>query len=86
MSILSTGSLDPWASLSKDPEREISDIEGCSVDVPDLIDSGRAADISDTIPLDLRMSVAKGERLLQMPFPGVDEVLASHQPTTQPSN
>ena len=29
------------------------------VDYGDLVDSGRATDISDTIPLDLRMSVAK---------------------------
>jgi dTDP-4-dehydrorhamnose reductase len=48
------------------------------VDYGDLVDSGRAADISDTIPLNLRMSVTKGEQLLQMPFPGVDEVLARH--------
>jgi dTDP-4-dehydrorhamnose reductase len=38
---------------------------------------GRAADISATIPLDLRMSVDKAEQLLQMTFPGVDEVLAN---------
>jgi dTDP-4-dehydrorhamnose reductase len=48
------------------------------VDHRGLLGSGRAADISDTIPLDLRMSTAKAEQLLQMRFPGVDEVLASH--------
>ena len=45
----------------------------------DQIPAGRAADISETIPLDLRLSVAKGERLLQMSFPGVAEVLAHHK-------
>jgi dTDP-4-dehydrorhamnose reductase len=45
------------------------------VDPGDLLSSGRAADISDTIPLDLRMSVSKAEQLLQMDLPGVDEVL-----------
>lgn len=38
--------------------------------------SGRAADISAATPLDLRLSVTKGEQLLQMRFPGVDEVLS----------
>jgi dTDP-4-dehydrorhamnose reductase len=47
------------------------------VDHRGLLQSGRAADISDTIPLDLRMSVAKAEQLLNMTFPGVDEVLES---------
>jgi dTDP-4-dehydrorhamnose reductase len=41
-----------------------------------LVGSGRAADISDTIPLDLRMTTHKAEQLLQISFPGVDEVLA----------
>ncbi len=45
------------------------------VDTRGLLGSGRAVDISDTIPLDLRMSIHKSEQLLQMPFPGVDEVL-----------
>jgi dTDP-4-dehydrorhamnose reductase len=54
------------------------------VDYSDKIRSGRAADISDSIPLDLRMSVAKGEQLLQMSFPGVDEVLVMHR--TKPAN
>jgi dTDP-4-dehydrorhamnose reductase len=46
------------------------------IDHRGLLQSGRAADISGTIPLDLRMSVAKAERLLNMAFPGVDEVLS----------
>ena len=41
----------------------------------DRVTSSRAADISSAIPLDLRLSVAKGERLLGMRFVGVDEVL-----------
>lgn len=45
------------------------------VEAGDLVQSGRAADISDTIPLDLRMTVDKAEQLLQMTFPGVDEVI-----------
>lgn len=46
------------------------------VDTRGLLQMGRAADISDTIPLDLRMTTTKAEQLLQMTFPGVDEVLA----------
>ncbi len=45
------------------------------VDDCDLLGAGPAANISDTIPLDLRLSIAKAEQLLQMTFPGVDEVL-----------
>ncbi len=45
------------------------------LDTHGLLESGRAADISDSIPLDLRMSTRKAEQLLQMTFPGVDEVL-----------
>jgi dTDP-4-dehydrorhamnose reductase len=45
------------------------------VDPGELLQSGRAADISDTIPLDLRLHVDKAESLLKMSFPGVDEVL-----------
>lgn len=40
------------------------------------LQEGRAAEISDTIPLDLRLSLTKAEQLLDMSFPGVDEVLA----------
>lgn len=47
------------------------------IDPGDHLQSGRAADVSDTIPLDLRLSVAKGEKLLGMTFLGVDEVLAA---------
>jgi dTDP-4-dehydrorhamnose reductase len=50
------------------------------VEAADLLRSGRAADISDAIPLDLRMSVDRAERHLDMRFPGVDEVLSSHAP------
>jgi dTDP-4-dehydrorhamnose reductase len=46
------------------------------VDPRGLLQSGRAVDISDTIPLDLRLSIGKAEQLLQMSFPGVDEALA----------
>ncbi len=48
------------------------------VDGLDRITSGRAADVSESIPLDLRLTVERGETLLQMTFPGVDEVLANH--------
>jgi dTDP-4-dehydrorhamnose reductase len=46
------------------------------VDPHGLLQSGRAADISDTIPLDVRMTIVKAEQLLQMTFPSVDDVLA----------
>lgn len=46
------------------------------VDPRGLLQSGRAADISETIPLDLRLSINRAEQLLQMTLPGVDEVLA----------
>jgi dTDP-4-dehydrorhamnose reductase len=46
------------------------------VDPRGLLQSGRAADVSDTIPLDLRLSLGKAEQLLQMSLPGVDEVVA----------
>ena len=39
------------------------------------IHSARAADISDTIPLDLRLHVEQAAAVLQMPLPGVDEVM-----------
>jgi len=42
-----------------------------------LIRSGHAADISDSIPLDLRLSSDRAERLLAMTFPGVDDVLSA---------
>lgn len=42
----------------------------------EMVQSGRAADISDTIPLDVRLNVTKAEQLLHMTFPGVDEVLS----------
>lgn len=46
------------------------------IDPGDLLQSGRAAEVSATIPLDLRLSVSKAEQILQMRLPGVDEVLA----------
>ncbi len=45
------------------------------IDTRGLLGSGRASDISDKIPLDLRMSTYKAEQLLPMTFPGVDEVM-----------
>jgi dTDP-4-dehydrorhamnose reductase len=44
----------------------------------DRLQPARAADLSSTTPLDLRMSSQKAEQLLQMRFPGVDEVLENH--------
>lgn len=44
-----------------------------------LLKSGRATDVSQTTPLDLRLTIAKAEQLLQMSFPGVDKVLAMHR-------
>jgi dTDP-4-dehydrorhamnose reductase len=55
------------------------------IDRLDLVISGRAAEISNTIPLDLRLTIAKGQTLLEMTFPGVDEVLGNHL-LTQPTN
>jgi dTDP-4-dehydrorhamnose reductase len=53
------------------------------IEAGDRVKSGRAADISDTIPLDLRMTFHKAEQLLQMTFPGVDEVLATSRDLTR---
>ena len=49
------------------------------IDPHGLLQSGRAAEISDTIPLDLRLHIDKAEQLLQMALPGVDELLAIGQ-------
>lgn len=49
------------------------------IEAGEMVQSGRAADISDTIPLDVSLTVAKAEQLLHMTFPGVDEVLAMGQ-------
>lgn len=46
------------------------------IDTRGLLQSGQAADMADTIPLDLRLTVTRAEDLLHMTFPGVDEVLA----------
>ena len=51
------------------------------IDTQGLLQSGRAADVSDTIPLDLRLSVTKAEQLLQITFPGVDDVIWGQQKT-----
>lgn len=45
------------------------------VDPKNLLQSGRAADISATIPLDVRLTITQAEQLLQLPLLGVDEVL-----------
>ncbi len=45
------------------------------VETGNQLGTGRAADISDKIPLDSRLLIEKGEALLNMRFPGVDEVL-----------
>jgi dTDP-4-dehydrorhamnose reductase len=47
------------------------------VDPGDLLQPGRAADMSNTIPLDLRLDVSAAEQWLGMTFPGVDEVLTA---------
>lgn len=44
-----------------------------------LLNSGRASEVSQSIPLDLRLTTTRAEQLLQMHFPGVDEVLAMHR-------
>lgn len=46
------------------------------IDCARALSSGRGADVSAAIPLDLRLFVERGQKLLQMPFLGVDEVLA----------
>ncbi|MCK5380352.1 MAG: NAD(P)-dependent oxidoreductase [Candidatus Latescibacteria bacterium] len=50
-----------------------------NVDLRGLVRSGRAAELSDAIPLDLRLSVDKAEALLHMVFPGVDDVINNVQ-------
>jgi dTDP-4-dehydrorhamnose reductase len=40
-----------------------------------LVDSILAADVSDSIPLDVRLDSSRAESLLGMEFPGVDEML-----------
>jgi dTDP-4-dehydrorhamnose reductase len=52
------------------------------IDDKGLVGAGRAADISDTIPLDLRLHTDRAEALLGMAFPGVDRVLTSSSPPT----
>jgi dTDP-4-dehydrorhamnose reductase len=48
-----------------------------------LLDSVRAADISDSIPLDLRLRVDRAEQLLELDLAGVDRVLST-APETPP--
>jgi dTDP-4-dehydrorhamnose reductase len=50
------------------------------IDDRGLVVAGRASDISDSIPLDLRLRTGRAEALLGMAFPGVDEVLESSKP------
>ncbi len=47
------------------------------IDPHGLLRPGRAADMSNTTPLDLRLDVSAAEQWLGMTFPGVDEVLAA---------
>jgi dTDP-4-dehydrorhamnose reductase len=42
------------------------------------ISAGRAADISDTIPLDLRLTTDRARDVLQLSLPGVEAVLQAH--------
>ncbi|MCB0195258.1 MAG: sugar nucleotide-binding protein [Anaerolineae bacterium] len=51
------------------------------VAVDERVQSGLGADISNTIPLDLRLTYSKAEQLLQLPLYGVDEVLAMASPS-----
>ena len=74
----------PWAGTLNVAGRQVLSREAFGrrmlawwgIDTRDLLQIGRAADISDTIPLDLRLIVTKAEHLLHMTFPGVDEVFA----------
>lgn len=50
-------------------------LEYWGVPSTDRLRSGLAADVSDSIPLDLRLDVSKAELLLGFPLPGLDEVL-----------
>ena len=43
------------------------------------LQEGHAAEMADTIPLDLRLTLTQAEHLLEMSFAGVDEVLARHR-------
>ena len=52
-------------------------LEYWGVDGGSLLHAGRAAEVSASIPLDLRLLVGRAEELLAMEFPGVDDVLAA---------
>ena len=47
------------------------------IEIDERVQSGLGANISSTIPLDLRLTYSKAEQLLQMPLYGVDEVLST---------
>lgn len=49
------------------------------IPLDDRVQSGLGAEISSTIPLDLRLTYKKAERLLGMPLYGVDDLLAAAQ-------
>lgn len=53
------------------------------IEAGERLQVGRAAEISASIPLDLRMFTGKAETLLGIPLLGVDEVLAAHKPGKQ---
>lgn len=48
------------------------------VDTRHNVASGRAVGMSNTIPLDLRLTTDRAEALLQIPLPGIDTVLKNH--------
>lgn len=48
------------------------------VDSNELIQTGFGANLPHPPPLDIRLNIAKGERVLGMTFPGVDDVLQQH--------
>lgn len=51
------------------------------VEPSNLLQLGRAAEISNTTPLDLRLDVSRAEQLLAISLPGVDEVIADNAHT-----
>lgn len=48
------------------------------VDTNDLIQIGYGANLPHPPPLDIRLNITKGEQVLGMTFPGVDDVLHQH--------
>jgi dTDP-4-dehydrorhamnose reductase len=53
------------------------------VETDDLIQGVCARDISDAIPLDVRLDSSRAEKLLEMTLPGLDEVLATSESSLQ---